>query len=272
MNEIGSGCWGSAPSAAACVKILQSTGAGCSRSGPAAGLRIVAVADPDLTAPAGGPRARGAGRSAPTPTGSSPTRPCPHRHRADRRPRAGAHVHPPGARGRQARGHRQQGAPRAPRDGAVRGGAARAASSLGFEAAVAGGIPLIRAVKDGLAANRILSLRHRQRHLQLHPVQDDRRGARLRRGRSRRRRRTATRRRIRRSTSRGSTPPTSCRSSPRSPSGPAVDLKDIYTEGIARAGRRAGRSPTRASSATGSSSWRSRRRPTARSRPACTRR
>ena len=29
---------------------------------------------------------------------------------------------------------------------------------LGFEAAVAGGIPLIRAVKDGLAANRVLSL------------------------------------------------------------------------------------------------------------------
>ena len=29
---------------------------------------------------------------------------------------------------------------------------------LGFEAAVAGGIPLIRALKDGLAANRILSL------------------------------------------------------------------------------------------------------------------
>src|SRR6266508_6844670 len=29
---------------------------------------------------------------------------------------------------------------------------------LGFEAAVAGGIPLIRAVKDGLVANRVLSL------------------------------------------------------------------------------------------------------------------
>jgi len=30
--------------------------------------------------------------------------------------------------------------------------------SLGFEAAVAGGIPLIRAVKEGLVANRVLSL------------------------------------------------------------------------------------------------------------------
>ena len=36
--------------------------------------------------------------------------------------------------------------------------ARRAGVALGFEAAVAGGIPLIRAVKDGLVANRVLSL------------------------------------------------------------------------------------------------------------------
>jgi homoserine dehydrogenase len=36
--------------------------------------------------------------------------------------------------------------------------ARRAGVGLGFEAAVAGGIPLIRAVKDGLVANRVLSL------------------------------------------------------------------------------------------------------------------
>src|SRR4029453_18730767 len=36
--------------------------------------------------------------------------------------------------------------------------ARRAGVSLGFEAAVAGGIPLIRAVKEGLVANRGLSL------------------------------------------------------------------------------------------------------------------
>src|SRR4029434_1621258 len=36
--------------------------------------------------------------------------------------------------------------------------ARRAGVSLGFEAAVAGGIPLIRAVKEGLVANRVLSL------------------------------------------------------------------------------------------------------------------
>jgi len=36
--------------------------------------------------------------------------------------------------------------------------ARRAGVALGFEAAVAGGIPLIRAVKDGLVANRILSV------------------------------------------------------------------------------------------------------------------
>src|SRR5262245_65397655 len=37
-------------------------------------------------------------------------------------------------------------------------GARRASVSLGFEAAVAGGIPLIRAVKEGLVANRVQSL------------------------------------------------------------------------------------------------------------------
>jgi homoserine dehydrogenase len=36
--------------------------------------------------------------------------------------------------------------------------ARRASVALGFEAAVAGGIPLIRAVKDGLVANQVLSL------------------------------------------------------------------------------------------------------------------
>ena len=36
--------------------------------------------------------------------------------------------------------------------------ARRSGVALGFEAAVAGGIPLIRAVKDGLVANRVLSL------------------------------------------------------------------------------------------------------------------
>src|SRR5207244_10758498 len=36
--------------------------------------------------------------------------------------------------------------------------ARRSGVGLGFEAAVAGGIPLIRAVKDGLVANRVLSL------------------------------------------------------------------------------------------------------------------
>ena len=41
---------------------------------------------------------------------------------------------------------------------------------LGFEAAVAGGIPLIRAVKDGLRRQPgAVAVRHRQRHLQLHP-------------------------------------------------------------------------------------------------------
>ena len=93
---------------------------------------------------------------------------------------------------------------------------------LGFEAAVAGGIP---AHPRGQGRPRRqphrCRFRHRQRHLQLHPDQDDRRGARLLAWSSRKRRPTATPRPIRRSTSRGSTRPTSCRSWPRSPSAPA---------------------------------------------------
>ena len=54
---------------------------------------------------------------------------------------------------------------------------------LGFEAAVAGGVPIIGALRDGLAANRILSLQGIVNGtVELHPDQDDGRGARLRRG------------------------------------------------------------------------------------------
>ena len=41
---------------------------------------------------------------------------------------------------------------------------------VGFEASVGGGIPIIRTLKDGLGGDRNQRrLRHRQRHLELHP-------------------------------------------------------------------------------------------------------
>ena len=43
---------------------------------------------------------------------------------------------------------------------------------VAFEAAVAGGIPIIKALREGLTANRIeVDRRHHQRHDQLHPVE-----------------------------------------------------------------------------------------------------
>ena len=46
----------------------------------------------------------------------------------------------------------------------------RRASPLNFEAAVAGGIPVIKTLREALAGNEIAArLRHPQRHLQLHP-------------------------------------------------------------------------------------------------------
>ncbi len=52
---------------------------------------------------------------------------------------------------------------------------------VAFEAAVAGGVPIIKALREGLTANRIESIAgHHQRHDQLHPLGDARQGARLR--------------------------------------------------------------------------------------------
>ena len=97
--------------------------------------------------------------------------------------------------------------------------ARRRGVALGFEAAVAGRHPA-----DPRGQGRpgrqpgAVAGRHRQRHLQLHPEQDDRRGARLLAGPQGERRPTATPRPIPRSTSRGWTRRTSCRSWPRWPS------------------------------------------------------
>jgi len=51
---------------------------------------------------------------------------------------------------------------------------------LGFEASVCGAIPIIRSVKEGLVANRILSIMGIVNGHQLHPDQDDGDGAGLR--------------------------------------------------------------------------------------------
>ncbi len=48
---------------------------------------------------------------------------------------------------------------------------------VAFEAAVAGGIPIIKALREGLTANpHPVDCRHHQRHHQLHPVRDARQG------------------------------------------------------------------------------------------------
>ena len=88
--------------------------------------------------------------------------------------------------------------------------------ALAFEAAVAGGIPIIKALREGLAGNRARPrLRHPERHLQLHPDDDARERPRIRRGARPRRRSSAMPRPIRASISTASTPRTSWRSWPR---------------------------------------------------------
>ena len=95
--------------------------------------------------------------------------------------------------------------------------ARRTGAALRFEAAVGGGIPVLGPLASDLAAQpRDAGARHRQRHDQLHPERDDRRG------RSRwsspprwpRRSGSGTRRPIRRVTSRATTRSTSWSSSP----------------------------------------------------------
>ncbi len=64
----------------------------------------------------------------------------------------------------------------------MQGGPA-AGVDIGFEASVGGGIPIIRTLREGLAANRIQGdLRDHQRDLQLHPLPHDEGGEAVRRG------------------------------------------------------------------------------------------
>ena len=88
---------------------------------------------------------------------------------------------------RQARRHRQQGAAGASTATSWRHWPSARACALAFEAAVAGGIPVIKGLREGLAANAIKRRpRHPERHLQLHPDRDagDRARVRRRAGRS----------------------------------------------------------------------------------------
>ena len=75
--------------------------------------------------------------------------------RGHRRHRAGPQPDPRRAQGGQARRHRQQGAAGQRRRRAVRGCRRRAGVDLLFEAAVGGGIPLIRPLRESLAGERI---------------------------------------------------------------------------------------------------------------------
>ena len=96
--------------------------------------------------------------------------------------------------------------------------ARRIGRAVAFEASVAGGIPIIAALSQSLAANQILSLQgHPQRHLQLHPDRHERAAAAPMPRRWPRPSAAATPRPTRPSTWTAPTPPTSWPSWPRSP-------------------------------------------------------
>ena len=105
--------------------------------------------------------------------------------------------------------------------------------ALNFEASVAGGIPIVKTLREALAGNRVAkALRHPQRHLQLHPDQDGQRGPELRRCAEGGAERWATPRPIRPSMSAASTPPTSWRVLTSLAFGTEVNLNAIDIEGI----------------------------------------
>ena len=107
--------------------------------------------------------------------------------------------------------------------------------ALRFEAAVAGGIPVVKALTEGLAGQRD----HPgdggdERHLQLHPDADGGRGRALRAGARGGASASATPRPTRASTSAGSTRRRSSRSSSRRPSARGSTIDAITVEGIER--------------------------------------
>ena len=91
--------------------------------------------------------------------------------RADRRHRAGAHLPARRPQGRQGGRHGQQAAPLAARRRAAADGRGRPARFLRFEASSVGAVPVIKVLRESLAAARGHRRHgHRQRHDQLHPV------------------------------------------------------------------------------------------------------
>ena len=117
----------------------------------------------------------------------------------------------------------------------IRRAAREAGVNLGFEASVAGGIPVIKTIREALAANRVLShLRHHQRDLELHPHDDAGRGKDRSMRFSRKLRDSAMRKPIRRLTSVASMQPTSSRFSSIWLSVSLQNSATSYTEGITR--------------------------------------
>ena len=136
-------------------------------------------------------------------------------------------------RGGQARRHREQGAARRARRRDLRARPSAPGVDVYYEAAVCGGVPIIRVLREGLASrSRRGAVRHRQRHVELHPVDDDRDAPRRSPTSCATRRRSATPRPIRRSTSAAATPRTSSRSSSACASAPRSTSRAIPTDGI----------------------------------------
>ena len=111
--------------------------------------------------------------------------------------------------------------------------AREAGVQLRFEAAVAGVIPIVRAIQESFGATEIdEGLRHRQRHDQLHPHRDGGDRRRLRGGPRAGARSSATPRPTRATTSTAPTPRRRWRSSPGSPSTPRSRSTEVAYEGI----------------------------------------
>ncbi len=164
-----------------------------------------------------------------------------HRVRADRRHhRCAKRAVLARDRGRQARRHRQQGAARRARRRDLRRRRGARASTSTTRRRCAAACRSSACCARASRRDRVEAIvRHRQRHLELHPVDDDRDRAVRSPTSCARPRRSATPRPIRRSTSAAATPRTSSRSWSSCASARTVDVAQIPTDGIER--RRADR-------------------------------
>ena len=134
---------------------------------------------------------------------------------------------------RQAGGHRQQGADRRARRGTGRPGRGQGRVPLLFEAAVMGGTPAVKMLREAMVGDEVESRRrHPQRHLQLHPHRDGGDRPRLRRRAGRGPAAGLRRGRSRPWTSAASTPPTRSPSWPPWPSAARPTYAAAEIEGI----------------------------------------